>query len=87
MINIAHIKYGNWLVFLYLITIILSKFNFTRTLAMSTLTTNDAQQSLAEKTPFTLASFISVLFAINLREKLAADTRGDNSDGAYTWGM
>ena len=54
---------------------------------MNTLVADKAQPSRPEKTPFTFAGFIAVLFAINLREKLAADTRGDKSDGAYTWGM
>jgi hypothetical protein len=54
---------------------------------MSTLTTKKVQYGRAEKAPFTFIGLICVLFAINLREKLAADTRGDKSDGAYTWGM
>ena len=32
-------------------------------------------------------AFIDALFAVNLREKLDADTSGDKADAAYTWGM
>ena len=54
--------------------------------AMTSLTTN-ASQAKSTKASLTLASVIAALFAIKLREKLDADTSGDKSDAAYTWGM
>jgi hypothetical protein len=37
--------------------------------------------------PFSLTAFIASLFQLELREKLDAETAGDKSDGAYTWGL
>ena len=37
--------------------------------------------------PFSLEAIISTLFMIELREKLDADTAGDKSDAAYTYGL
>lgn len=41
----------------------------------------------APATPMSLAFIVETLFATNLREKIDADTKGDKSDAAYTWGM
>ena len=54
---------------------------------MTSLTTNASSESRSTKTPLTLAGIIATLFAVNLREKLDAETAGDKSDAAYTWGM
>jgi hypothetical protein len=56
---------------------------------MSTLTTNVSAHTNSGKTPepFSLASFIAALFAVELREELDAKTGGDKSDAAFTWGM
>lgn len=40
-----------------------------------------------KKPAFTLERFIAALFAVELREALDKDTRGDKSDAAYTWGL
>ena len=37
--------------------------------------------------PFGLALIIEAIFAPTLRGKIDADTAGDKSDAAYTWGM
>ncbi len=57
---------------------------------MATLTT--APSATTTKTtpaaaPFSLAMIIDTLLCVNLREKLDADTAGDKSDGAYTYGL
>ena len=55
---------------------------------MSTLTATTAHAIDAENTaPFTLAGFLAALFMVDLRDSLAADTKADASDAAYTWGM
>jgi hypothetical protein len=54
---------------------------------MTTLTTNAPRETKSTKAPLTLAGVIATLFAVNLREKLDAQTGGDKSDAAYTWGM
>ena len=36
---------------------------------------------------FSLSAFIAALFQLELREKLDAETSGDESDGAFTWGL
>lgn len=36
---------------------------------------------------FTLASLVAALFMVELREKLDADTSGDKSDAAHTYGL
>jgi hypothetical protein len=55
------------------------------------MTTITNKQNLSTPTapaqPFSLAFIIETLFAVNLREKLDADTAGDKSDASYTWGM
>jgi hypothetical protein len=52
---------------------------------MATFTGNAAPASTTSS--FSLTAFIAALFQLELREKLDADTSGDKSDGAYTWGL
>jgi len=59
---------------------------------MATLTTAPAANTTTTKTapaaaPFSLAMIVDTLLCVNLREKLDADTKGDKSDGAYTYGL
>ena len=60
---------------------------------MATLTTAPAANTASTtKTapaaaPFSLAMIVDTLLCVNLREKLDADTGGDKSDGAYTYGL
>ncbi|NGZ84526.1 hypothetical protein [Duganella aceris] len=55
---------------------------------MTTITTKQAvPETFTPATPFSLAFIIETLFAVNLRESLDKDTKGDKSDAAYTWGM
>jgi hypothetical protein len=59
---------------------------------MATLTTAPAANTTTTKTaaaaaPFSLAMIVDTLLCVNLREKLDADTGGDKSDGAYTYGL
>lgn len=51
---------------------------------MASLTNAAPQDS---QSSFSLAAFVAALFQLELREKLNAETCGDQSDGAYTWGM
>ena len=51
-----------------------------------TTTTSNAR-STSPAAAFSLMSLVSFLFQLDLREKLAAQTGGDKSDGAYTWGL
>jgi hypothetical protein len=46
-----------------------------------------AVATAASTTPVSLSDFVASLFAVDLREKLAAETTGDNSDAAFAWGM
>ena len=36
---------------------------------------------------FSFPSLLAALFMVNLREKLDAETSGDKSDAAYTYGL
>ena len=56
----------------------------TLTNAPTATTTNTATPAAA---PFSLAMIFDTLLCVNLREKLDADTGGDKSDGAYTYGL
>jgi hypothetical protein len=40
-----------------------------------------------QKPAFSLERLLAVLFAVELRESLDKDTRGDKSDAAYIWGL
>lgn len=51
---------------------------------MSTVSTAPA---VPVKAPFSLAGLVAALFMVNLREKLDAQTSGDKSDAAHTWGL
>ncbi|MGV7206349.1 hypothetical protein ACLB1G_00670 [Oxalobacteraceae bacterium A2-2] len=55
------------------------------------MTTITNQTTRATKTapvePFSLMGIISFIFALELREKLDADTGGDKSDAAYHYGL
>jgi hypothetical protein len=53
--------------------------------ATATTTTKAAPANAAA--PFSLAMIVDTLLCVNLREKLDADTGGDKSDGAYTYGL
>ena len=59
---------------------------------MTTASTHP-DQILAADTPatparsFSLMSIVSFVFQLELREKLAAQTGGDHSEGADRWGM
>jgi hypothetical protein len=46
---------------------------------------NSAAQATDVKSFF--SAIVDVLFAVKLREQLAANTRGDKADAAYTWGL
>lgn len=50
---------------------------------MTTVTT----QQPAPAAPFSLMGIIETLFAIQLREQLNSENKGDQSDAAYTWGL
>jgi hypothetical protein len=39
------------------------------------------------KPVFSLFSLLNILFAVELREELAAKNRAAEAEGAYTWGM
>jgi hypothetical protein len=54
---------------------------------MTTITNKQTLPTQAPAQPFSLAFIIETLFAVNLREKLDANTGGDKSDASYTWGM
>ena len=54
---------------------------------MSTLTATTAAIHAEKAAPFTLAGFVAALFMVDLRDSLAADTKADEADAAYTWGM
>jgi hypothetical protein len=56
--------------------------NFRKT-TMTTITT----QQTAPAEPFSLMGIIETLFAIQLREQLNGESKGDQSDAAYTWGL
>jgi hypothetical protein len=49
--------------------------------------TNAATAGTTTDSSFSLSGFIAALFQLELREKLDAETTGDKSDGAYTWGL
>jgi hypothetical protein len=51
---------------------------------MATLSTNAAP---ATTSPISLMAFVAALFQLELREKLDAQTGGDKSDAAFTWGL
>lgn len=50
-------------------------------------TTNNAARNTSPAPAFSLMAIVSFLFQLDLRDKLAAETGGDKSDGAYTWGL
>ena len=56
---------------------------------MATLTTTQHGNTGpdTDKTTSLFGAFIDALFAVNLRQELDAETRGDKADAAYTWGM
>jgi len=56
--------------------------NFRKTI-MTTVTT----QQPAPAAPFSLMGIIETVFAIQLREQLNSENKGDQSDAAYTWGL
>lgn len=50
------------------------------------MTTITSKQT-APAQPFSLIGIIETLFAIQLREQLNTENKGDQSDAAYTWGL
>jgi hypothetical protein len=54
---------------------------------MTTITNKQTLSNPAPAQPFSLMFIIETLFAVNLREKVDANTGGDKSDAKYTWGM
>ncbi|MES2148471.1 MAG: hypothetical protein V4508_01645 [Pseudomonadota bacterium] len=54
---------------------------------MTTITSNAPANTAPETPTFSLFGIIETLFAVNMREKLDADTSGDKSDAAYHYGM
>lgn len=50
---------------------------------MTTIT----NQQTAPAAPFSLMGIIATLFALQLREQLNSENKGDQSDAAYTWGL
>jgi hypothetical protein len=54
---------------------------------MSSITSNAPAGSTYPAPSFSLASFVAALFMVKLREKLDAETSGDKSDAAYTYGL
>lgn len=57
------------------------------TFTNTTNTTSNTAAGNTVKAPLSLATIVATLFAVNLREKLDAQTGGDKSDAAFTWGM
>lgn len=53
---------------------------------MTTITLNAATPATPFRFP-SLFSILEILLAVNLREKLDADTGGDKSDASYHFGM
>ena len=53
---------------------------------MTTITSNAASPATSDSS-FSLINFVAALFQVELREKLDAETSGDKSDAAYTWGL
>jgi hypothetical protein len=54
---------------------------------MTSITHNAPAGSTYPAPSFSLASFVAALFMVDLREKLDAETSGDKSDAAYTYGL
>lgn len=53
---------------------------------MTTVTSN-ATSPATTGASFSLINFLATLFQVDLREQLDAETAGDKSDAAYTWGL
>ncbi|WP_395407989.1 hypothetical protein ACHMW6_15645 [Pseudoduganella sp. UC29_106] len=51
---------------------------------MTTLTNRETAPSSG---PFSLIGILETIFAIQLREQLNSENKGDQSDAAYTWGL
>jgi hypothetical protein len=54
---------------------------------MTTISTQATSSNKPTKQPLTLAGLVAAFFMVDLREKLDAQTAGDKTDAAYTWGM
>jgi len=54
---------------------------------MNTRTSTFPTFEQANKPAFSLSKLVAVLFAVELRESLDAKPSGDQSDGAYIWGL
>jgi hypothetical protein len=54
---------------------------------MTSITNTPPASSTYPAPLFSFPSLLSALFMVNLREKLDAETKGDKSDAAYTWGL
>jgi hypothetical protein len=78
----AHIKHANWQ--MRLLLLILDSLTHLKEQQMATLSTNAAP---ATTSPISLMAFVAALFQLELREKLDAQTGGDKSDAAFTWGL
>ena len=54
---------------------------------MTSITNTAPAGSTYPAPSFSFSSIIAALFMVNLREKLDAETAGDKSDAAYTYGL
>ncbi len=54
---------------------------------MTSITNTAPAGSTYPAPSFSFTSIIAALFMVNLREKLDADTAGDKSDAAFTYGL
>ena len=54
---------------------------------MTTFTNTAPAGSTYPAPSFSFASLIDILFMANLREELDAETAGDKSDAAFTYGL
>jgi hypothetical protein len=54
---------------------------------MTSITSTAPAGSTYPAPSFSFSSIIAALFMVDLREKLDAETSGDKSDAAYTYGL
>jgi hypothetical protein len=54
---------------------------------MSSITSTAPAGSTYPAPTFSFTSLIAAIFLVNLREKVDAETSGDKSDAAYTYGL
>ena len=54
---------------------------------MTTITSNATTPSRPDSVPFSWFAILDILFAVNLRDKIDADTGGDKSDASHHYGL